>query len=280
MPTARRVKRTLWSGLGKLGKALRLGGTPILTYHSIDDSGSLISVSPAAFSEQMEYLHRHGFRAVPLRDYVMQLPLDALPRRHAFVLTFDDGFRNVHEIALPILRRLGFVATVFVPTDYVGKPASWTMRPGLPQLPLMSWEELAELQAAGFDIQSHACSHPFLTALTPAEAAREIVESKRTIERRLGNTTDLFCFPYGDRDAAVAEILRDSGYRGAVSLEFGLNSRGDDPLCLRRLGSAHFTSPAKFEACVWGMYAPLLRARLRLRAALLGVRPDPRRTPI
>jgi len=280
MPIAKRVKRALWSGLGWLGKALGLGGVPILTYHSIDDSGSLISVSPAAFAAQMEYLHRHGFRALSLRDYVARLPLGSLPARRAFVITFDDGFRNVHEVALPILRRLGFTATVFVPTDHVGGSATWTMRPGLPQLPLMSWAELAELQAAGFDIQSHACSHPFLTSLTPTEAAREIVESKRTLERALHNTTDLFCFPYGDRDRAVAEILEGSGYRGAVSLEFGLNSPGDDPFGLRRVGSAHFTSPAKFEACVWGMYAPLLRARLRLRAALGGKRPDPRREPI
>jgi len=276
----KRAKRALWLVLGRLGKALRLGGVPILTYHSIDDSGSLISVPPAAFAAQMEYLHRHGFRALTLRDYVTQLPLGSLPPRQAFVLTFDDAFKNVHAVALPILRRLGFTATVFAPTDHVGGSASWAMRPGLPQLPLMTWEELAELQAAGFDIQSHACSHPFLTSLTTAEATREIVESKRTIERTLGNTTDLFCFPYGDRDAAVAGILRSSGYRGAVSLEFGLNSPGGDPFRLRRLGSAHFSSPAKFEACVWGLYAPLLRVHLGLRAALFGKRPDPRHETI
>jgi len=277
MPIAKRMKRALWSGLGTVGKALHLGGVPILTYHSLDPSGSLISVSPAAFAAQMEYLHRHGFRALSLRDYVARLALGSLPARGAFVITFDDGFRNVHQIALPILRRLGYTATVFVPTDHVGGSATWTMRPGLPQLPLMSWEELAELQAAGLDIQSHACSHPFLTTLTPAEAERELVESKRTIEERLGNTADLFCYPYGDGNAAVAELLRSSGYRGAVTLEFGLNSPGADPLRLRRVGSAHFTSPAKFEACVWGMYTPLLRAKLRLRSALSSTPPDPRR---
>jgi peptidoglycan/xylan/chitin deacetylase (PgdA/CDA1 family) len=280
MPIVKQAKRALWSGLGTLGKVLRLGGVPILTYHSIDGSGSLISVSPAAFGAQMEYLRQHGFRTLSLRDYVARLPLGTLPPRQAFVLTFDDGFRNVHETALPILRGLGFTATVFVPTDHVGKSASWVMRPGLPQLPLMSWDELAELQAAGFDIQSHGCSHPFLTSLTAAEAAREMVESKKTIERMLRNTTDLFCFPYGDRNAAVAEALRGSGYRAAVSLEFGLNSTGDDLFSLRRVGSAHFTSPAKFEACVWGMYTPLLRARLALRAAVGGKRPDPRREAI
>ena len=130
MPIAARVKRALWSGIGTLGKVLRLGGFPILTYHSIDDSGSLISVSPAAFGAQMEYLHSNGFRALSLRDYVTRLPLGRLPARGAFVITFDDGFRNVHEIALPILRRLGFAATVFVPTDHVGGSATWTMRPG------------------------------------------------------------------------------------------------------------------------------------------------------
>jgi peptidoglycan/xylan/chitin deacetylase (PgdA/CDA1 family) len=280
MPVAKRLKRAVWSVLGRLGQALHLGGVPILTYHSIDDSGSLISVSPADFTAQMEYLHHHGFRSLSLRDYVTQLPLGRLPARGACVITFDDGFRNVHEIALPILRRLGFVATVFVPVDHVGGSATWTMRPGLPQLPLMSWEELAELQAAGFDIQSHACKHPFLTALNRAAATREIVESKREIERRLRNATDLFCYPYGDWNADVAAILRDAGYRGAVSLEFGVNPRRGDLFRLRRIGSAHFTSPAKFEACIWGMYAPLLRARLWLRAALLGKRPDSRREAI
>ena len=79
MPIARRVKRALWSGIGRLGKTLGLGGIPILTYHSIDDSGSLISVSPAAFAAQMEYLHRHGFRALSLRDYVVASWLGMMP---------------------------------------------------------------------------------------------------------------------------------------------------------------------------------------------------------
>lgn len=275
-----RVKRALWSGIGRLGRALRLSGVPILTYHSIDASGSLISVAPGAFETQMQYLRRHGFSTLSLREYVERLPLGGPPAGPAFVITFDDGFRNVHEIALPILRRLGFVATVFVPTDYVGRTASWRMRPGLPELPLMGWNELGELQAAGWEIQSHARSHPFLTSLTPADMAREMRESKETIEAKLGNTTDLFCYPYGDVDGQVVEILRDSGYRGAVGLEFGVNSRGHDPFRLRRVGSAHFDPPAKFEACVWGMYAPLLRTRKRLRSALRREGPDPRREAI
>lgn len=273
----RPLKRAVWRSTALLGRILRREGVPILTYHSIDDSGSLISVAPRAFEWQMQYLERAGLRSLPLREYVDRLAAGDLPRRGAFVITFDDAFKNVLDVALPILRRHGFTATVFVPTEHVGKPAPWIMRPGLPHLPLMGWAELAELGAHGFDIQSHSCTHPFLTSLPAEELEREVTASRREIEQRLGRPADLFCYPYGDLDDRVIDVLRRHGCRGAVTLEFGVNRPGSDPLRLRRVGSAHFTEPAALEACLSGCYAPLVNLRRRLRAR--GQEHDPRRLP-
>ncbi|MBD3318019.1 MAG: polysaccharide deacetylase family protein [Chitinivibrionales bacterium] len=101
---------------------------PILCYHSIDTTGSLLSTSPRVFSNHMLHLKRHGYTTLTFGDLVDRLSAKTLMPPKLAVITFDDGYRNNREIALPILKRYGFTATFFVVTDAVGKRASWIER--------------------------------------------------------------------------------------------------------------------------------------------------------
>ncbi len=87
---------------------------PILTYHSIDDSGSIISTSPDKFRSQMRHLRDKHFNVISLKEVVTNIRKKSpLPRR-SIAITFDDGFKNVYNIAYPILKNYGFTATVFL----------------------------------------------------------------------------------------------------------------------------------------------------------------------
>jgi peptidoglycan/xylan/chitin deacetylase (PgdA/CDA1 family) len=121
-------------------------------------------------------------------------------------VTFGDGYRSVLELAKPILGKLGWPATLYVPTDHVatGRPMSW---PGIDNwvggpfedelLPL-SWDELRELQAAGWEIGSHTCSHPHLTTLADGDLLYELVTARTVCEHELGEECLSIAYPYGD----------------------------------------------------------------------------------
>ena len=163
----------------------------------------------------------------------------------AVAVTFDDGYRSVLELGLPILQALGMPATLFVPTDYIGKdePMSW---PGIdqwvggehePELLPMSWSEVAKLAAAGWEIGSHTRSHPRLAQIDRAGLVDELAGSKEICENALGAPCASLAYPYGDYDEAVEEAAIAAGYETAAALpdEFSGVARSD-PYAFPRVG--------------------------------------------
>jgi peptidoglycan/xylan/chitin deacetylase (PgdA/CDA1 family) len=189
----------------------------ILAYHSLDDSGSAISVSPERFQRQMEFLASSSVAVVPLDE--------ALRRPNCVALTFDDGFRNFLDCALPHLDRLRLPATVFVVSGYCGGKNNWpTQPPGVPNLPLMDWHDLASLPP-GISIGAHTKTHPRLTALTEIECERELLDCQHEIEQRLTKRARWLAYPYGSLSASVtATAGRHFDLAVGTSLEF-LSSR-------------------------------------------------------
>ncbi|MFH1314192.1 MAG: polysaccharide deacetylase family protein [Candidatus Eisenbacteria bacterium] len=262
-----RFERYVLKCLGAFGEKIkRKTLPPILTYHSIDSSDSVVSVSPGEFAWQMRYLKEFGFETVLLRDYLANRGTKRFSPGRVAVITFDDAFRSVKEQALPVMQELGFTGTVFVPTAHVGETPGWRMDSGLPASPLMDWSELSAMLEAGFDVQSHTHNHRSLAALDAPEIEQELEQSRSAIETNLNHQVDLLAYPYGDyTDTAIGQLMK-AGFRGAVSVEFGLNPPGTDPFRLKRVGSAHFSDHAAFRACVWGMYGPLLTMKkIRIR---------------
>ncbi len=241
---------------------------PILTYHSLDLSGSVISVAPEGFARQMRTLAARGFTGISLSDLLDGWDgLNKLPARPV-VLTFDDGFANLREHAAPLLSEFGFRATIFAISGRCGQLNDWPdQASGIPRLPLLSWEELAEMTGAGFEVGAHSVTHRPLTKISPDEAEREILESKTTIEDRLGQPVKTFAYPFGLFSRRHCEIARQH-FRGAASVQLGRASPMDDRHQLPRLDVYYLRRPALFQL----FETPAGRAYLGLRAAGRSVR--------
>lgn len=252
-------KYLFFSGSAALGQWIGKRSVPIITYHSLDESRSTISMAPSSFRRQMHYLKHHGFTTIALLDFLDSLRTkEPLPQK-AFILTFDDGFKSVYQIAFPILSEIDFTATIFLVTDYIGKTAAWELgkrdrQAGGHHLPLLSWAEIEELHRHRFECGSHGARHIHLTQVDSRIVCQDIEKSKWTIEDKLGSACELFCYPYGECNASVRQIVKDRDFQGAVTTKFGRNRSSADPYTLRRIGSAHFTNSGVFKACIYGTY--------------------------
>lgn len=236
----------------------------VLCYHAVSERWPAdLSITPANLTAQLDLLAARGYRGVTFTEAV-ESPQDG--RRVA--VTFDDAYRSVLELGEPILARLGWPATVFVPTDFAGteRPMSW---PGIDhwaggefdrELVPMSWEELDGLASRGWEIGSHTCSHPHLTELGDAALEDELRRSKAVCEERLGRDCASIAYPYGDHDGRVVEVARGAGYRTAGTLPSRMEAR--DPLRWPRVGIYYGDDLRRFKAKV----SPLVRGLRASRA--------------
>ena len=213
-----------------------LTGRPILTYHHVGPRprGARIKglyVSPKLFSRQMAELKAAGF-TTPRFASVMDGGANAT--RHVF-LTFDDGFRDVFEHALPVLQAHGFRAVLFLVADLIGRTNEWQQQAGDVVEPLMDEAQVRDWVAAGHEIGSHTLSHPRLTQRSPAEAREQIVASKKKLEDLFDVAIEHFCYPYGDWNAHVRDLVSEACYRTACTTDFGVNDSATPPLALKRL---------------------------------------------
>jgi peptidoglycan/xylan/chitin deacetylase (PgdA/CDA1 family) len=234
---------------------------PILTYHSLDDSGSVISVPPAAFREHMRGLRDKGFTGIALGRLVDAWDgRGSLPPRPV-VLTFDDAFRNFAEAGRPVLEAAGFAATVFAVAGRCGQTNDW---PGqlarVPRLPLLSAAELRDLAAAGFEIGSHGLTHAALDGLSAQEAEREIVGSKRALEDALGRPVEVLAYPYGRTSAAIRGLAA-AHYRACCGVAMAAARASHDRHALPRIDVYYLRRPGLFRT----LGTPLGRGYLALR---------------
>ena len=212
------------------------GGVVVLMYHKIAAAPTTTNlpalyVDPGEFDRQMAELTGAGLACVPYGEVVGAVEAG----KGGFCLTFDDGFRNVFDLALPILRARGLRAIQFIVAGQIGGEDAWDRAIGEPPQALMDDGMIREWLAAGHEIGSHTLTHPHLTALTREQARAEIVDSKRRLEDRFGVPIKHFCYPYGDNDEAVRETVREAGYESAPTVAFGTNGPGADPLALNRV---------------------------------------------
>jgi peptidoglycan/xylan/chitin deacetylase (PgdA/CDA1 family) len=236
---------------------------PILMYHSIaDDVETKVHpyfrtvTSAGRFAEQVQHLRAQGYQGVSLADAASRLQG---AQRHGdvvrkpVVLTFDDGFRDFHTSALPVLQAAGFSATVFVSTDFIGK-AFLTGRPCLHA------HELRELCASGIELGSHSASHRRLVDLPLQELAQEVGASKQRLQDITGKAVFSFSYPYRfpQQNQAftntLADLLKAAGYRGGVTTTLGRAVAADDPLFLPRLPINDCDDLALFAAKLNGHY--------------------------
>lgn len=189
---------------------------PILMYHYTsappDETDKVrvdLSVTPSNFEAQMKYLVSEGYHTVLLSDLAEYLISGTRLPSKPIVLTFDDGYLDNYQNALPILKKYNLVGTFFVITSFVDEG-----RTGY-----MNWDQIEDLAIEGMEIGSHTISHLDLRGRTRAMLNTEIVSSKLTIESRIGGTVKSFCYPAGKYDARTLDVVRAADYLAAVSAD-------------------------------------------------------------
>ena len=193
----------------------------VLAYHHIGEPppeyGSWYYVPKDVFTRQLRELSGLGWTVIDAATFVACLEdPDRLPARSALI-TFDDAYRSVHDLAMPVLQSFQYPAVCFVPTDYVGAWNSWDEGTE-PRAPICGWDELQALLRAGVSIQAHGTSHTWLSLLDASRQKEEVQQSKLSIEAHLGGVVDLFAYPYSDAGedrGKMAGLLEDTGYRAA-----------------------------------------------------------------
>lgn len=239
----------------------------VLTYHSVDRTGSPVSLDPGTFRRHVEWLSEGPIRVTDV-DTLLQMPDDA----DAVALTFDDGFRNFATEAWPLLREHGLPVTLFVVPERVGGDNRWRDRgdEGIPELELLDWSDLRRLAEEGVRLASHGMSHAPLVGLPAEPVRRELVDSRDLIHERTGVLPRGFAYPYGVSDAFVRRVAA-ACYDWACTTELTPLGPGDRRFALPRLDAFYFRDVDRLEA--WGSRRfrwrlRLLRAARRARSAM------------
>lgn len=218
------IPRRPWNPAGVTPGGYQI--VPILTYHNLAEQakGRLV-LAAASFREQMRYLKTNGYRVVSLADFIEFTRLNRQLPQRAVVLTFDDGYRAFKDHAYPVIKEMGFTATLFIYTDWVGAGRG-----------SLSWADLRDLAAAGMDIQAHSKTHADLRRAqgeTEAQYARrmqaELEQPQELFNRNLGRRTQVLAYPYGRWEEGLLPKVKDYGYIAAFSV--------------RRQGNASFVRP-------------------------------------
>ena len=238
-------------------------GTRVLFYHRVSGDRDELAVSPRAFRGQMEWLAAAGFRGVDV--------IEAWERREEpglVGLSFDDAYLDVAEHAEPVLRELGFAATVFVATGVTDGRARFTWYDAQP--PLVAWDLMRDLDGGALRFEAHTVTHPNLLALTNEEAAAEIAGSKAELEERLGRAVRAFCYPAGLYSVRDVRIVAETGFSVAASCEPGVLGVQGDRLRLPRIQVDRRDSLLDFRAKVGGAFDSPLPLRGLYRRVRFG----------
>jgi peptidoglycan/xylan/chitin deacetylase (PgdA/CDA1 family) len=212
------------------------GPLPILMYHRIAKDGpaalARYRTSPASFAAQMKYLRDKGYRTIT--------SVDLVPRRQRSIggrpilITFDDGYRDFHEIAWPILRAENFTAEVMVVTDLVGRTAEWDAAFG-PAAPLMDWPQIRALGTASVRFGSHVTSHRHMADLSVGEIVDELARSRAALEENLGRPCLSIAAPFGEAEPGFTRLAARHGYIVGFGTQPGEARPGHDLLHLPRI---------------------------------------------
>ncbi|TMV43473.1 polysaccharide deacetylase family protein [Paenibacillus mesophilus] len=197
----------------------------MLNYHSIGvepDNNAVLD--PKKLDEQMAYLAKEGYTTLTLRQFIDIWDGNAEAPAKAVLLTFDDGYTDNYTEAMPILKKYGFRATMFVSPGMTGQDGYFA-----------EWDQIREMRDNGWDIQPHGMTHPYLHKMTLEQQRFEITESIKQLKEQTGIDTLVFCYPYGMRNKDTLKLLEEQKVRFAFTIDQGFTEPTQQPLQLKRI---------------------------------------------
>jgi peptidoglycan/xylan/chitin deacetylase (PgdA/CDA1 family) len=220
-------------------------GVRVLCYHDIKGAypDDFYTVAVEEFQKQMDFIAREEYSVISLEDFV---EIQQINKKYskAVILTFDDGFKSFYRLAYPILREYRYPATLFLVTNFIHKGEEF-----------LNWNEVDELHKEGLvNFGAHTSSHFMLTKISKDIALREIIESKKEIESRIGTKVQSFSYPYGAYNNFLKDLVKSLEFKIAVTDRFGSNSLAIDPFALRRITIFNSDSLLTFGKKLLGAY--------------------------
>lgn len=237
-------------------KALADGGSPtvpILLYHAVTDTpGSHIApftVTPRMFEDQLDAILAAGYRCITfsrLVDELAQLPEGTvtMPEKTA-VITFDDGYADFAQHALPALRARELSSTLYVTTGWL--EGAGAREPG-PSDPMLDWSQLPELVEQDVEIGAHSHRHPQLDTLGSAALRDEMVRPRELLEQALGQRVRSVAYPHGYNGPRVRRAARTAGYDSGAAVRNRPSPQGEDVFRCSRLTVLSTTAPEEIAA--------------------------------
>ncbi len=232
---------------------------PILMYHSVTPKLSYsghpylcIEICPETFEKHLQYLVNNDYRAIHLRELLEVKK--KLPEK-CVAITFDDGYSDFYDHALPLLEKYNIKATVTIPAGLIGKENC-----SLNNKKLLNWDQIRESRKRGIEFGSHSLSHPSLSNCSKKDLEYEIGFSKQLIEQQLGENTYVFSHPYRFPEEKklfvkqFVQLLIQYGYLVNLTTRIGRVSKNDDLMLLKRLPINEYDDEPLFKAKLEGAY--------------------------
>ena len=215
-------------------------GIPVLMYHALSPARTKgftrWTLEPGLFEEHLAYLSAAGYQTVTAAGLARLLQAGPSARPGQYIaLTFDDGYADFGDVALPLLAKYGMTGTLFVPAGHVGGRSAWMDCEGEGGRPLLSWAGLAEVAACGVEVGAHSHTHPALDQLPAATLRAEARACGALLEDKLGAPVESFAYPFGRYDRRVRDAVADAGYQVAVTMNSWAATPASHPLEVPRL---------------------------------------------
>ena len=201
-------------------------------------------VRTTAFARQMFLLRMLGYQGLSMSAAMPYLRGEK--EGLVAAITFDDGYVDTLESALPILLKNSFSATCYFISQRTGQYNDWDAAELNVRKALMNNDQVRAWHAAGMEVGAHSRTHPHLPDCTDAELQNEITGCKADLETLTGHSVTQFCYPYGDMDERVANAVKVSGFEAATTTKRGRAQEGDDLLKLKRILVSGSTFPHLF----------------------------------
>ena len=230
---------------------------PILMYHSIESMPKStvmrsLHVPTKRFEMQMKLLDMFGYKGLSIRELTPYLEGKKIGK--VIGITFDDGYQNNLLNAAPILKKYNFGATSYIVSKRIGESNIWDYEQGVTQRPLMNKSEIKNWLEYGLDIGAHTQTHPLLNDLSQKESHDEIFNCKQDLEKMFDLTIKDFCYPFGQFNEPLIEVVREIGYKTATTMIRGRVGLNENFLRLPRIPINHHTLMHVFFAKIFTRY--------------------------
>ncbi|NVK85463.1 MAG: polysaccharide deacetylase family protein [Cytophagia bacterium] len=199
----------LYLFLGTFTLTAQVSSISTFVYHRFgDDRFPSTNIKLEQFEAHLKYLKDNDYDVLTLSEALKRLEQDSFQR--TAVLTIDDGYKTFFENALPLLKKYGFTATLFVNTETIGGSD------------YMDWQQIKSAQQAGIEIGNHSHSHAYFLNGIQQQFEEDLATSEELFTTNLGEKPQVYAYPYGEWNIEMVELIESKGYLGAVAQNSGV----------------------------------------------------------